>query len=185
MILSGDVTNGNAYGPRDSTEVAWRNWLNGPFTEWRQKAPHTIMVAGNHDTTIEDGGPPPGVTYLLDSGCEFGGFKFWGAPWVRKWDQLAFGLSDDALEKKWDIVPRGTNVLVCHGPPLGFGDMVPGTGRPPEKHHVGCKWLAHTIQRVKPKLLTCGHIHEGRGIYDAWGTKVVNSAHQFTVVELL
>ncbi len=185
LLLSGDLTGGNPHGPRDHSEDRWWRWLQNEFAAWLQVAPFTIATFGNHDTAIERGVPVvPKCQFLMDSGCEFGGLKFWGAPWVRKWDPLGFCLSDEELEKKWALVPKGTDILVCHSPPLGGGDMKPGTGRPPEKHHVGCKWLAHTIQRVQPKLLTCGHIHEGRGIYNLYGTTVINSALDFTIFDL-
>lgn len=180
MVLSGDLTGGNPRGPRDQSDWYWYHWLATDFAEWTEGAPYTVAVAGNHDTCLEQDSPYPipNFTYLRDSGCEFGGLKFWGTPWVRKWDTLAFNATDEEMGRQFDLVPRDTDVVVCHMPPFGAGDA-DGRG-----HCVGCKWVARTVQRVRPKLLTCGHIHEGRGVYDLYGTRVVNAAREFVVVEL-
>jgi len=64
----------------------------------------------------------------------------------------------EACLEKWDLIPDDTDVLVTHGPPLGFGDSLQHGGRS------GCVQLLHVVQeRVRPKYHVFGHIHEGEG----------------------
>ena len=58
---------------------------------------------------------------------------------------------------KWNQIPSNTDILVTHGPPLGFGDQ--------NKRNIrcGCVELLHSVQqRIKPKYHIYGHIHEGK-----------------------
>src|SRR5271165_3079350 len=84
MILSGDLCGGPEYingkWCPNLSDGFWAEWLCGTFTEWVRGAPYTIVVGGNHDTTMESIGIPNGLTILLDSGCEYAGLRFWGAP---------------------------------------------------------------------------------------------------------
>ena len=53
-------------------------------------------------------------------------------------------------------IPVGTDILVTHTPPVGYGDRC-ATGV-----RAGCVELLNTVQRrVKPKYHIYGHIHEG------------------------
>lgn len=187
LILSGDLTGGNPHGPRDNSDVRWKSWLINDFSKWvcDGLARHgnrnlAIAIAGNHDTALEAMGPYAGgmiqgVSYLLDAGVNRDNYPFiWGTPWIRHWDGLAFNLKEAELRFKWYDIPNDTDILVCHQPPKGYGD---GAG-------LGCPHLTQRILQVKPKLVTCGHIHEGRGIYDLDGTMVVNASGAFTVVEI-
>ena len=56
-------------------------------------------------------------------------------------------------------IPVGTDILVTHTPPAGYGDRC-ATGV-----RAGCVELLNTVQkRVKPKYHIYGHIHEGTEI---------------------
>ena len=50
-------------------------------------------------------------------------------------------------------------IFVSHCPPHGFLDVVPGG------QHVGCTSIAEIIDKYRPPLTVCGHIHEARGIF--------------------
>ncbi|KAB0392954.1 hypothetical protein E2I00_002894, partial [Balaenoptera physalus] len=46
-------------------------------------------------------------------------------PWFYGW---GFNLPrGQALLEKWNLIPEGVDVLVTHGPPLGYGVMADGT----------------------------------------------------------
>ena len=63
---------------------------------------------------------------------------------------------EECLEK-WNLIPNQTDILVTHGPPLGYGDYCSSQLR------AGCAELLSTIQkRVKPRIHVFGHIHEGK-----------------------
>ena len=70
-------------------------------------------------------------------------------------------------------------VLVTHGPPFGTAaDLL-------ESKHVGNKDFRSFIERVKPKLVICGHIHETAGANSKIGsTAVINPGWEGMVVEL-
>jgi len=52
-------------------------------------------------------------------------------------------------------------VLLTHGPPYGTKvDLMPTAG------HVGNKDYSKAIERLQPKLVLCGHIHETEGLKD-------------------
>lgn len=174
LILSGDLTGGNRYGPRDGTESYWNRWLFAEFRDWlrQQRYEMAVAVGGNHDTCLVDQPALPSeITYLRDAGCSFRRLKIWGAPWVCEFDDLAFGLPLADRAKRWARVPDDTDILVCHGPPYLIGDRVNG-------NPVGCLALRQRIEQVRPKLVTCGHIHEGHGIYRHDQTVIINAARR-------
>ena len=65
--------------------------------------------------------------------------------------------SDPPLNLLSDLqIPVGTDILVTHTPPVGYGDRC-ATGV-----RAGCVELLNIVQkRVKPKYHVYGHIHEG------------------------
>lgn len=65
-------------------------------------------------------------------------------------------------------VDRGVDVLVVHEPPAGTLDRVP-TGR-----HIGSQHVLTLVTRLRPRVLTCGHVHESPGIERVEDTLVVN-----------
>ena len=138
------------------------------FSHWMDAQPHRykIVVAGDHDFLFESDPVaarlllPRNVIYLHDSGVEIEGVHFWGSPWQPWFWGFAFNLQrGDALRKKWDLIPRSTNVLITHGPPQGLGDRMKGGAS------VGCEELTRAVERVRPYLHVCGHIHTGHGVY--------------------
>jgi Icc-related predicted phosphoesterase len=60
------------------------------------------------------------------------------------------------------------DVLVTHEPPWGVQDALP-SGR-----HIGSRSVREQMQRLRPRLLLCGHVHEAAGITRVEGTVVVN-----------
>jgi Icc-related predicted phosphoesterase len=70
-------------------------------------------------------------------------------------------------------------VLVTHGPPHGNKtDFLEG-------RYVGNKDYRAFIERIKPRLAICGHIHETAGSEDLIGeTKVINPGWEGMVIEL-
>lgn len=65
-------------------------------------------------------------------------------------------------------VTRHVDVLVVHEPPLGTLDMLP-SGR-----HIGSEQIRDLMIRLRPRALTCGHVHESPGIERVGDTLVVN-----------
>jgi Icc-related predicted phosphoesterase len=61
-----------------------------------------------------------------------------------------------------------TTILVAHPPPWGVLDQALG------RFHVGCRSLRTLVQKRRPRLLICGHVHEHPGVDTIGTTRVVN-----------
>ncbi|CAH2326126.1 metallophosphoesterase MPPED2 [Pelobates cultripes] len=111
--------------------------------------------------------------YLQDSEITVKGFRIYGAPWTPWFNGWGFNLPrGQSLLDKWNLIPEGIDILMTHGPPLGFRDWVPK-----ELQRVGCVELLNTVQRrVRPKLHVFGGIHEGYGIMTDGYTTYVNAS---------
>ena len=110
-----------------------------------------------------------GLTFLEDSEARLAGLRIWGSPWQPWFHDWAFNLRRGAeIDAKWKLIPQGLDVLITHGPPLGFGDRVHSGER------VGCEDLQRHLDRVKPRLHFFGHIHEDRGQWQLGPTRIVN-----------
>lgn len=157
-------------------------WLRTKFAPWlssiADRGIQVIGVAGNHDFLFERHHylvPPLLWHYLQDDGIELYGLKFWGSPWSKRFHDWAFNADEDRLERIWAAIPDDTDILLLHGPPHGCGDRV--TDARGVSQHVGSPSLTARIRAIRPKLVVCGHIHEGYGRHEIDGVPVLNVAH--------
>lgn len=157
----------------DWLDLDFRSWL-GSLTHVR----HIVGVAGNHDFVFEQAPElvPQDLpwVYLEDELAEVEGLRIWGSPWQPWFFDWAFNLYSDELREKWALIPDGIDILVLHGPPVGFGDAVPQRGGGVE--HTGCPHLLERIMELEPRLAIFGHIHEGRGEWRLGPTTLANVA---------
>lgn len=154
-----------------------------------------IFIAGNHDRYFQDHPEEvlgilaeyPNLIYLQDS--KFGLYdigtdkttNIYGSPWQPFFNNWAFNLPRNGAElvEKWAMIPPNTDILVTHGPSWGHVDQVVG-----RDYHLGCELLTGYIDKIKPKIHVCGHIHSGYG-YDYDGTthyfnaSVLNERYNF------
>lgn len=193
LIHAGDVSNMGTQ--RDVEEfVYWYMNLKGFDTK--------IFIAGNHDWAFENHRYPhhsgeyewyynlmyeenlsqSDVVYLEDSGFTIESpefkrpVKFWGSPWQPEFYNWAFNLPrlGDDLKRYWDMIPTDTDVLITHGPPNGFGDLVNNWRQP--NMNVGCELLRNRIEEINPLVSVFGHIHEGYGVELGNKTLFVNAS---------
>jgi Icc-related predicted phosphoesterase len=175
LLIGGDI------GPHPARNLRLQAaWLGGTFRRWLEpiaaRCP-VVAVAGNHDFIFQDARHlvPNDLpwTYLQDESTEVAGFRVHGSPWQPVFMDWAFNATELELCRRWSLIPTGTDILLLHGPPFGVGDL-----EPYGKTHTGSRGLRGWIEAVKPKLVCCGHIHDGYGVYDVIdGTVVVNAAH--------
>jgi Icc-related predicted phosphoesterase len=172
LLIAGDVC------PVTNHDLQFQvQWLLGDFRRWLKDLParKIVMVAGNHDFAFER--YPPFLpadfpaTYLQDSGTHWEGLRIWGTPWQPWFFDWAFNLREPELEKKWALIPAGTDIVVVHGPPRGYGDGVPERGG---IRSTGSPSLLTRIELVAPRLVVFGHIHEGRGEWRIGRTVMAN-----------
>lgn len=137
------------------------------FLEWfdAQPATHKAYIYGNHEVGV--GRDPavrkrlaqqfPNLHYLEDSAVTLAGLKVYGSPY-----SAAFGYGwafqvqrGPEARDHWAQIPDDTDILVTHGPALGFGDVVSFTG-----DRVGDLDLLERVTQVKPKVFCSGHLHQ-------------------------
>src|SRR5579871_3725863 len=133
LIIAGDLTARHTLKELDH----FNDWVR--IQNYKKK----IVIAGNHDNFFEKGvyDPfdidthklecaiiDPSCTYLFDSGTEFEGLKIWGSPWTAWFHGIHPNCKsftkkhDEDLSKKWDLIPRNTDILITHSPPLNVLD---------------------------------------------------------------
>ena len=158
------------------------------FSKWfhAQPHPHKLFVAGNHDMGFQDHPVDAvvelspgldGVNYLMDSGVEIDGVKFWGSPWTKMFNKWAFMKEDNdpELVKIYDRIPTDTDVLITHGPPIFILDKA-NRSWGDDGGHCGLTPLSDAVRRIRPQIHVFGHVHEAYGQEESGGTKFGNAA---------
>lgn len=139
---------------------------------------HKIVVAGNHDLLFEESPEVAqslltNATYLQDSEVTIDGIRIYGAPWQPRFHDWAFNVNRGAdIRRKWDLIPNNLDILVTHGPPMGYLDEVNKNNG----DHLGCDELLSAIHRAKPRYHLFGHIHGGYGTDKIGDTNLINCA---------
>ena len=133
----------------------------------------TVLVPGNNETeealrsACEGWGT---ATVLHGEGTQIDGLQFFGlgagVP-ITPWD-WSFDLDEEGASEKLAGCPEGA-VLVVHSPPKGYCDTSSAGD------HLGSEAILGAIEKKRPKLAVCGHIHEAWGAESTVGpTQVVN-----------
>ncbi len=164
LVHAGDLT---ASGTLPQLEAVAR---------WLRSLPHRhkLVIAGNHDFAVQQKPAEAralfhGLTYLEDAEVTVEGVRVWGSPWQPWFYDWAFNLQrGPEIDAKWQLIPKGIDLLVTHGPPKDLGDRC-WDGR-----RVGCEDLLRHLDRVQPKVHVFGHIHEDRGEWLRGTTRVIN-----------
>jgi len=174
LIHAGDVT---SKGTIHNNEI-------DTFLQWFSSLPHKhkIFIAGNHDFVFEKNPReaalyiPDDVIYLQDSEVTVEGLRIYGSPWQPLFHHWAFNLPRGTpIRQKWKLIPKGIDVLITHGPPLGILDhTLDHYDR--MGSHVGCRDLRERVRYVKPRLHVFGHIHCGAGLETVDGTTFINAS---------
>ncbi|PHH69360.1 hypothetical protein CDD82_7813 [Ophiocordyceps australis] len=180
LVHAGDLTNQGSYSELSKAV----KWLEAADFEAK------IVVAGNHDITLDSAfysqhgqafhnkglqshshclsllTDSPSITYLCHSAATVRlsspagprtGFTVFGSPYSPRCGLWAFGYDAPAppcpaQPTPWDCIPLATHVVVTHTPPRGHCDQ-----------GAGCEALSRALERVRPRMAICGHIHDGRG----------------------
>ena len=151
---------------------SFRIGLNGVIEVLSAITAPTVLVPGNAESDSALWRACAGwesATVLHGEGTEIGGVQFFGLggavpPTPLPW---SFDLDEDEAAAKLEGCPEGA-VLVVHAPPKDHVDEVRGK-------HYGSEAILRTIERKRPVLAVCGHIHESWGQEATIGpTRVVN-----------
>lgn len=170
LVIAGDVY---AHGRRELERQ--RPWADGVLRPWLEQLPAQaiVAIAGNRDFLAER---DPGFvrslpwTYLEHEPVELAGLAIFGSPWIPEHGNGVFMDAPAAHETRFDDVPEGIDLLVCHTPPLGTCD------RTLAGVDAGSEPLARCLDRITPRLCLVGHIHEAHGSAMRGGTCCANVA---------
>ena len=129
-----------------------------------------VLVPGNAESDTElwqACGSWQGAHVLHGQALEIGGADFFGLgggvpPTPFPW---SFDLTEDEAAAKLESCPEGA-VLVVHSPPRGYVDRAHG-------RHLGSRAILAAIERRRPALVLCGHIHQRWGEEAEIGTTPV------------
>ena len=144
--------------------------------EWIKSLPikNKIVIAGNHDTSIEH--------KLIDMTKYYSDFhylehdsivieelKIFGSPYTPSFGVgWAFNKARHKLYDYWQDINEDTDIIVTHGPPAGILDHTEcdAVG---ERHVIscGCKALLKRVKKINPKLMVFGHIHSEENCHNA------------------
>lgn len=172
VVIAGDLTN---YGCRKPKEVEdaldWLMKLRESLS--RQTRVPIYTIPGNHDIGIKSWATAGAWIYDLayERGCR-GGLSFYGVPLttayampelINYWDHMT--INPQAERAAFDF--PAVDIVVSHGPPADWhGDDYEdwALDLTHDGHHCGSQALRDYILTHAPKLVICGHIHEGVGI---------------------
>lgn len=129
-----------------------------------------VLVPGNAETDIElwqACSSWPSAYVLHGEAKEIAGAQFFGLggavpPTPFPW---SFDLSEDEAAAKLESCPDGA-ILVLHSPPKGHLDEAHG-------RHLGSEAVLAAIERKRPVLAVCGHVHPCWGREATVGTTPV------------
>ncbi len=168
LIHAGDMT---SMGSLQEMQVVndWFGALN---------MPDIVNVSGNHDFYSKHHGKErtkklfTNSHYLENDLIELNGLKIYGSPYSVNFGMWAFMKSEKELDDEWAKIPENIDILITHTPMHGVLDWVENKGS------VGSVTLMHhVLNRIRPKLLVCGHLHlMGCQMTEVEGIKVVNAA---------
>ena len=164
--------------PGDFTDIAPRGFTQEDIgrllvEEMKATGRPVFAVPGNQDLVVipvfeKEGVSVHGIGRMAG---EIGFYGFGGA-------KTPFGTAyepDDAeieagLRNAYAAVKGAKyKVQVTHNPPFGTKvDMLPSG------MHVGSKAVRRLIEELKPDVAICAHVHEGRGVDEIGGTKIIN-----------
>lgn len=175
IICAGDISS-VGYPHEIENFLKWYSQLN--YT-------HKVFIAGNHDFGFQNNVQKinsilnkfkSSIIYLQDESVEIEGIKIYGTPWTPEFMNWAFmqPRNSEYLENIFSKIPEDVDILITHGPPFGYLDIVKG-----ETEHLGCEVLRKWVDIVKPKIHVFGHIHSG------YGSKHINGSTLFINASVL
>jgi hypothetical protein len=187
LIVAGDVCPDRA-GPFLAMHhpEEQKRWFDAHVRPWLADAPatHKILTWGNHDWCGQacdfsslSGSGETGMQILVDRGitlhCDGRSISVWASPWSNRFMKWAFMAEPAHLGTVYAKIPEGIDILISHQPPYGYGDGV-RDGFAGRVQHLGSRELLAAIDRIRPKLVICGHIHDGHGRSDYAGIPIYN-----------
>lgn len=177
ILLGGDITHFGS--PQDVQQiVSTIESLGKPV----------LAVAGNCDSAAIDQRLAQIGVSLHGRGVALESIGLQGVSGIPPWNSRMYQFTEEelaeALQAGYAQLPDGLpHAVLAHVPPrkTAVDRIFLGC-------HVGSTALREFVQRTKPRLVICGHVHEGRGIDKIGPTTIVNcgrgGADQYAIVEV-
>ncbi len=179
LLIAGDLCVA-FHGPTLSIPVQ-EDWLNNNFRFWLLEQPvkECVAISGNHDWIWEYSKKRVPILndnfhYIEDESIEILGKKIYGTPVQLPFNDWAFNRSEGQIQKYWDNIPEGLDILLAHSPPYGIMDETHHPGYASE--HIGSKSLLKRIKKVKPKYVVFGHNHGEGGVVEKDDIVYINAS---------
>ena len=172
IVFSGDCANYRDPFTNEVEVIGFLNWFES------LKIKNKIMIAGNHDSSIEKGLikkkdiEARGIIYLFNESTEVDGVKFWGSPITPEFGGWSFMMKRSNTNKLWQTIPEDTDVVITHGPPKGVLDL--SYTREHVLETCGDSALMKRINIIEPKLMLFGHIHDNEDIVNQGTRQLAN-----------
>lgn len=179
LIIAGDLCPDVFEGrfPARNYPERQLKWFENIFVPWAERQPAEFVVStwGNHDFC---GHLKPNAHYdkldvVSDGPVIVTGTKLWLTPWSNQFMDWAFMKPHAELAEVYAKIPEDVDILVSHQPPYGYGDLYPNL-ESGKMEHIASQELLYTIERVRPSIVVCGHLHGGHGMYQEHGTTIYN-----------
>lgn len=170
VVHSGDASNYKDPYRNESELRAFIDWFA------TLPIPTKVFVPGNHDTSLEKGlitrdlVEHRGIHLLINEEREIGGLRFWGSPFTPRYGDWSYMKDRGTINRLWEQIPDGLDVLITHGPPYGILDSTYNHQNKVEL--VGCSALRKRVAKVPPRFMLFGHVHSTDDIRNA-GTRTV------------
>ncbi|HII64119.1 TPA: hypothetical protein HA280_01215 [Candidatus Woesearchaeota archaeon] len=170
VVLCGDLT----YAESSTDGIV------GPFVKRKKKV---LLIPGNHETvaTADFLAEVYGATNLHGYSIMCKGVGLFGCGGANiGLHQLGEGEIMDLLEKGYERIREAKKkIMVTHVHPTGslserFSGFFPGS-----------EGVRKAIERFRPDILLCGHVHEAEGIEEVIGkTKIFNVGKKGKIIEI-
>lgn len=174
LIHSGDWSGAGTY-KETSDFILWLSKIRASYKK-------VVCVPGNHDKWVEANQDQAtkefksiSVDLLIDQETYHGGHMIYGMPWTPEFNYWSFMANDIERSDYCSRIPKDTDILVTHGPPMGYLDTIATNGSLPGVS-AGCQFIREAVIRVEPKVHIFGHIHEGAGVQRLGKTLLINAA---------
>jgi len=177
IVFPGDLTH---FGSAADTEHI--------LVQARRVVPIVFGVAGNCDNAAVDVALQAMDASLSGRSVRVGEVGFFGVSGIPPWQARMYCFPENDLLTRLNVGATATadclvRVAVTHVPPYGTKLDRIWLGS-----HAGSRAVREIVEKERPTLLLCGHIHEAQGIERLGSTQVVNcgaaKAGHFARIEL-
>lgn len=124
--------------------------------QYPQNSQRCIYLCKNHPSIIYLNHEAIDIQLAKDDGPRTK-FKVFGSPYSPADGLWAFGYRPEEASRLWKQIPLDTDIVVTHTPPKHHCD------KSNTRDIAGCETLRQMLWWVRPHLVVCGHIHDGRG----------------------